>query len=110
MTIRSLESLFNPSSIALVGASKTPGSVGRALARNLIGGGFDGPIMPVNPKHAAIGGVLAWPSVSSLPVIPELAVISTPADVVPGAIAELREKGCKAAVVITAGFGGKSVV
>lgn len=105
MTVRSLESLLNPSSIALVGASKTPGTVGWVLARNLMRGGFDGPIMPVNPRHRAIGGMLTWPDVSSLPVVPELAVISTPAEVVPDIVAELRDKGCKAVVVITAGFG-----
>ncbi len=105
MTVRSLDYLFNPSAIALVGASKTPGSVGSVLARNLMSGGFDGPIMPVNPKHRAIGGVLTWPNVGALPIVPDLAVVSTPPDVVPGVIAELREKGCKAAVVITAGFG-----
>ncbi|MDH3229104.1 MAG: bifunctional acetate--CoA ligase family protein/GNAT family N-acetyltransferase [Alphaproteobacteria bacterium] len=105
MTVRSLECMFNPSAIALVGASKTPGSIGWVLARNLMSGGFDGPIMPVNPKHRAIGGALAWPNVAALPVVPDLAVICTPPDVVPGVIAELRDKGCKAAVVITAGFG-----
>ncbi|UCH74701.1 MAG: bifunctional acetate--CoA ligase family protein/GNAT family N-acetyltransferase [Rhodospirillales bacterium] len=105
MTVRSLECMFNPSAIALVGASKTPGSIGWVLARNLMSGGFDGPIMPVNPKHRAIGGALAWPNVAALPVVPDLGVICTPPDVVPGVIAELRDKGCKAAVVITAGFG-----
>ena len=105
MTIRSLESLFNPSAIALVGASKTPGSIGWVLARNLMSAGFDGPIMPVNPKHRAVGGVLAWPNVAALPVVPDLAIVSTPPDVVPGVVAELRDKGCKAVVVITAGFG-----
>lgn len=105
MTVRSLESLFNPSSIALIGASKTPGTVGYVLARNLMSAGFDGPIMPVNPKHRAIGGVLTWPNVGSLPVTPELAVISTPADVVPGIVADLRNRGTKAAIVVTAGFG-----
>ncbi len=105
MTVRSLECMFHPSAIALVGASKTPGSIGWVLARNLMSGGFDGPIMPVNPKHRAIGGALAWPNVAALPVVPDLGVICTPPDVVPGVIAELRDKGCKAAVVITAGFG-----
>jgi len=86
VTIRSLESLFNPSAIALVGASKTPGSIGWVLARNLMSAGFDGPIMPVNPKHRAVGGVLAWPNVAALPVVPDLAVVSTPPDVVPGVL------------------------
>ena len=105
MTIRSLDSLFNPSAIALVGASKRPGSIGWVLARNLMSAGFDGPIMPVNPKHRSVGGVLAWPNVAALPVVPDLAIVSTPPDVVPGVVAELRDKGCKAVVVIAAGFG-----
>lgn len=105
MTLRSLESLFNPSSIALIGASKTPGTVGYVLARNLMSAGFDGPIMPVNPKHRSIGGVLTWPDVESLPVTPELAVISTPRDVVPAILADLRARGTKVAIVVTAGFG-----
>ena len=54
MTIRNLDYLFKPRSIALIGASKTPSSVGAVLARNLFKGGFDGPIMPVNPKHGSV--------------------------------------------------------
>ena len=76
MTIRSLKSLLNPSAIALVGASKRPGSIGWVLARNLMSAGFDGPIMPVNPKHRAVGGALAWPNVAALPVVPENASVS----------------------------------
>jgi len=105
MSIRDLDYIFRPSSIALVGASNRPKSVGAVLARNLMRAGFQGPIMPVNPKHRAIGGVLAWPSVADLPMVPDLGVVCTPADAVPGVIAELREKGAQAAVVITAGFG-----
>jgi acetyltransferase len=105
MTIRNLKYLFKPSSVALIGASKTPSSVGAVLARNLFGSGFDGPIMPVNPKHRAIEGVLTWPDVASLPVTPDLAVISTPPDTVPALVTELGARGTKAAIVITAGFG-----
>jgi acetyltransferase len=105
MTIRNLQLLFKPEAIALVGASKRPSSIGALVARNLLKGGFDGPIMPVNPKHRAIQGVLTYPDVASLPLTPDLAVISTPADVVPGIIADLAARGTKAAVVITAGFG-----
>jgi acetyltransferase len=105
MSIRDLDYIFRPSSIALVGASNRPKSVGAVLARNLMRAGFQGPIMPVNPKHRAIGGVLAWPSVADLPMVPDLGVVCTPADAVPGVIAELRAKGAQAAVVITAGFG-----
>jgi acetyltransferase len=105
VTIRNLDYLFKPRSIALIGASKTPSSVGAVLARNLFKGGFDGPIMPVNPKHQAIEGVLTYPNIQSLPISPDLAVISTPPEVVPGLIAELGQRGTRAAVVITAGFG-----
>ncbi len=105
MSIRNLDSLFKPRSIALIGASKSPSSVGAVLARNLFRGGFEGPIMPVHPKHQHIHSVTAYPDVASLPMAPELAVIATPPDTVPGLIAALGERGTKAAVVITAGFG-----
>lgn len=105
MSVRDLEYLFNPRSIALIGASKRAGSVGAVLAQNLFGGGFEGPIMPVNPKHSAIGGSMTWKDIESLPMVPDLAIVATPADAVPQVIADLNKKGCKAACVITAGFG-----
>lgn len=105
MTIRNLDGLFNPRSIALIGASKRAGSLGSVLARNLFNGGFEGPIMPLHRKHEAIEGVLAYPSVAALPMTPDLAVIATPPDSVPGLIAELGARGTRGAVVITAGFG-----
>ncbi|MBP5858767.1 bifunctional acetate--CoA ligase family protein/GNAT family N-acetyltransferase [Marivibrio halodurans] len=105
MSLRDLDSFFHPKSIALVGASNRDGSVGAVLAQNLMTGGFEGPIMPVNPKYRSIGGVYAWPDIDSLPEAPELAVVATPADAVAGVIGELRAKGCKAACIITAGFG-----
>lgn len=106
MSIRDLRYLFQPQSIALIGASKSPASVGAVLAKNLLQAGFDGPIMPVNPKHQSVAGVLTWPDVKSLPIVPDMAVIVTPPDTVPGVVAELREKGTKSAVIITAGFSG----
>ena len=105
MSIRNLEFLFKPKSIALIGASKKALSVGAVLAHNLFSAGFDGPVMPVNPKHRRIKGVRAYPDVANLPETPDLAVIATPPSSVPGIIAELGERGTKAAVVITAGFG-----
>ena len=105
MSIRNLDYLFHPRSIALIGASKRPGSVGSVLARNLFRAGFDGPIMPVSPKHTHIQSVPAYPSVQALPDPPDLAVIATPPATVPGLIGELGAIGTKAAVVITAGFG-----
>lgn len=105
MTIRNLDFIFRPSSVALVGASKRPNSVGAVLTRNLLRGGFDGPIMPVNPRHRSIAGVLTYPDIESLPVIPDLAVIATPPKTVPPLVAELAARGTRGVVVITAGFG-----
>ncbi len=105
MSTRNLEYLFKPRAIALIGGSNRPRSVGAVLAHNLLAGGFAGPIMPVNPHETAIAGVLAYPDVASLPVAPDLAVLATPPDTIPGLVAALAERGTRAAIVITAGFG-----
>jgi acetyltransferase len=104
MTIRNLDAAFRPRSVALIGASRRAHSVGAVLAQNLLQGGFDGPIMPVNPHGSAVGSVLAYPDVASLPMVPDLAVIATPPPSIPALIGELGARGCRAAVVITAGF------
>ena len=105
MTVRNLDSLLKPTSVALIGASRRPNSIGAVVARNLFHAGFDGPIMPVNPREKAIEGVLAYKSIAELPISPDLAIICTPPDTVPGIISELGARGTRAAVVITAGFG-----
>ena len=105
MSIRNLEVLFHPRSVALVGASKQPRSIGAVLARNLLAAGFDGPVMPVNPHEVAIAGVLSYPSIEALPLVPDLAVVATPPASVPQIVAELGARGTRAVVVITAGFG-----
>jgi acetyltransferase len=104
VTIRNLDQLFRPRSVALIGASSRPGSIGAVLARNIFRGDFDGPILPVNPKHRYLHWVWAYPDVASLPATPELAVIATPPQAVPGIVGELAARGTRAAVVITAGF------
>ena len=106
MTTRNLDALFRPRAITLIGASNEAGSVGQVLAQNLLGAGFAGPVLPVNPHAQAIGSTLAYRSVAELPVTPDLAVIATPPATIPGLIAELAERGCRAAVVITAGLDG----
>lgn len=105
MSTRNLDALFAPKVITLIGASNRPGSVGAVLARNLLDSGFDGPILPVNPHSSSIRATLSYPSVSALPLTPDLAVICTPPQAVPELIGELASRGCRAAVVITAGFG-----
>lgn len=104
MTSRNLEFLFKPSSVALIGASDRPHSIGATVMRNLLEGGFAGPIWPVNIRHATVAGRRAYPTVKSLPAAPDLAVICTPAPTVPELIAELGARGTRAAVVVSAGF------
>ena len=104
MSIRNLSAMFAPQSIAVLGASNRPSSVGATVFRNLLQGGFAGPIMPVNPRHTAVAGVLAYPNIAALPLVPDLAVICTPAASVPGLIGELAARGTRAAVVLTAGL------
>ncbi|MDX1649182.1 MAG: acetate--CoA ligase family protein, partial [Myxococcota bacterium] len=105
MSVRHLESLFRPRSVAVVGASPRAGSVGNVVMRNLLRGGFPGPVLPVHPEAEAVAGVLAWRRVADLPVSPELGVICTPPDTVPGLVEELADAGARAAVVLTAGLG-----
>lgn len=104
MSIRNLDKMFRPGSIAVIGASDRPRSVGSALMANLLQAGFSGPILPVNPKASAVHGIMAYKDVASLPVAPDLAVIATPPDTVPSLVAELGSRGTRAAVVLTAGF------
>ncbi|MCA8906738.1 MAG: CoA-binding protein, partial [Rhodospirillaceae bacterium] len=105
MSIRNLDYLFKPKSIAVIGASKRAKSVGAVLSHNLLNAGFDGPVMPVNPRETSIESTLAYSSVADLPMAPDLAVICTPPATVPGLIQDLTERGTRAAVVVTAGFG-----
>jgi acetyltransferase len=104
MSVRNLDKLFRPASVAVIGASDRPHSIGAVAIRNLLAAGFRGPILPVNPKHPAIAGVLAYPDVAALPLTPDLAVICTPPAPIPGIIDALGRRGTKAAVVITAGL------
>lgn len=105
MTIRNLDALFKPKSIALIGASNKPASIGAVLANNLFSAGFKGPVMPVNPKHKKIAGRKVFPDVAGLPEPVDLGVICTPAAAVPGIVGALGRLGARAALVITAGFG-----
>lgn len=99
-----LDALFNPGSVAIIGASADPGKVGHAVLLNLKEAGFSGPIYPVNPKSREILGLKAFPSVREIPGEVDLAVIVIPAAHVPDAMREAAGKGVKTAVVISAGF------
>ena len=105
MSIRNLDRMFQPRSVALIGASAREHSVGNVLLHNLTSGGLEGPVYAVNPSGGRIGPVEAVKTVAELPEAPDLAVIATPPQTIPGIIDELGRMGTKAAVVITAGFG-----
>jgi acetyltransferase len=100
----SLESMFLPHSVAVIGATDRPGSVARTLLLNLIQEKFPGSILPVNPKHTEIMGLRCYPSIAAAPGHIDLAVIVTPAATVPGIVGECVKAGVGAAVVISAGF------
>jgi acetyltransferase len=104
MSIRHLDRLLEPASVAVIGASPREGSVGATVWRNLRSGGFAGPRWPVNPKHRELGDQPVFARVADLPAAPDLAVICTPPATVPGLIAELGARGTRAAVVLTAGL------
>jgi len=109
VTVRNLEFLFRPRSIAVIGASDRPRSVGATVMRNVLDAGFEGPVWPVNPKYTAVAECAAYGRVADLPSAPDLAVICTPPATVPGLIAELGARGTRAAVVLTAGLGRERI-
>ena len=104
MTIRNLQYLFQPASIAVIGASNRPHSVGATVYGNVLDGGFHGAIHAVNPKHATLAGRPVYPDVASLPAPPDLAVICTPAATVPGLVHQLGAAGTRAVIVLSAGL------
>jgi len=104
MTVRNLEYLLQPKSVALVGASAKPHSVGATVLSNLLGGGFEGSVFAVNPKYDILGEQPVYHRIRDLPTSPELAVICTPPPTIPGLIEELGACGTKAAIVLTAGL------
>jgi acetyltransferase len=104
MSIRNLDSLFDPRSIAVFGASQRAGSVGATVWHNLSSGGYSGLLYAVNSRPGALGEQVAYTRAADLPTVPELAVICTPPATVPGLIDELARLGTRAAVVMTAGM------
>jgi acetyltransferase len=104
MAIKKLNSIFKPKRIALIGVSDNPNSVGGITLRNLVGGGFNGVVYPVNPKREAVFGIPCYPDVKSLPKVPDLAVIMTAAKFVPGIIRECGEAGIHGVIIMSAGF------
>jgi acetyl coenzyme A synthetase (ADP forming)-like protein len=100
----SLDAIFRPQSVAVVGASRRKGSMGSAIVENLFRGEFTGAIYPVNPSARVIHSIKAYPTVSSIPDVVDLAVLVVPKELVQAAAEDCAKKGVKGIVVITAGF------
>ncbi|MDX6039609.1 bifunctional acetate--CoA ligase family protein/GNAT family N-acetyltransferase [Scandinavium lactucae] len=101
MSQRGLEALLRPKSIAVIGASMKPQRAGYLMMRNLLAGGFNGPVLPVTPAYKAVLGVLAWPDIESLPFTPDLAVICTHAKRNLTLLEALGRKGCKTCIILS---------
>jgi len=102
--VAAVSKILRPKSVAVVGASRSRDHVGGAIFHNLVEGGFEGPVYPVNPHTEAVQGVLAFPSISALPSVPDLAVIATPARAALDAARDCANDGVPAVVVVSAGF------
>ena len=99
-----LDAMFAPGSVAVIGATSRPGTVGRTVLENLLRGGFQGKVYAVNAKHPEVLGLKAYRSIRDIPGLVDLAVVATPAATVPQLIGECVDAGTKSAVVISAGF------
>lgn len=100
----SLKHVFCPESVAVVGASREPNSVGGSLFRNLLHWGFSGAIYPVNPNAKSVAGVHCYPRISDLPEPPDLVFVTVPSPLVLSIARECADAGARALCVITAGF------
>ena len=100
-----LDLMFNPTSVAVFGASETSSGVGARVFANLLAGGFDGPVVPINPKYETVAGRPCFANLAAAKANFDLAVIATPARTVPGLIAQCAKAETRNAIVLSAGFG-----
>ncbi|MCC6947383.1 MAG: bifunctional acetate--CoA ligase family protein/GNAT family N-acetyltransferase [Bradyrhizobiaceae bacterium] len=100
-----LDKLFAPRSVAVIGASPRERSLGRSILKNVVFGGFDGPVRLVSPRHAEVDGIKAVKSIADLPEAADVVVLATPPVTIPQLVDEAGRKGIAACVIITAGLG-----
>ncbi len=105
MSTYRLDRVLSPRAVALIGASRRPGSLGAAILKNMRQAGFDGPVGLVNARYAEIGGVATTASLAKLPFVPDLIVVTAPAPAIPDIINEAGELGVAGAVIVSAGLG-----
>ena len=104
MSTRNLDKLFDPKSVAVIGASNSKGSVGYILLRNLIGAEYEGVVYPVNRTALSVQGIQAYPTIAQVPRKIDLAIIAVPAKIVPDVVRECGEAGVSGAVIVSSGF------
>jgi acyl-CoA synthetase (NDP forming)/RimJ/RimL family protein N-acetyltransferase len=106
--VASLRYLLQPSSVAIVGASRKPGRVGHAIVRNVVGSGFGGRVYAVNPHAKSVLGVACVPAVADLPEPPDLAVVAVPAANVNPVAEDCGKRGVRSLVVVTSGIDAET--
>ncbi len=99
-----LDAIFEPKNVAVIGASESPGSVGRTLLWNLVSNPFGGTVFPVNPKRDSVLGIEAYEGIGAVEADVDLAVIATPAPTVPGIVEQCGEAGVEGLVIVSTGF------
>ena len=102
--VAALSAVFKPRSVAVVGASRDPKTIGGLVFANLLAGGFQGPVYPVNPSAPFVQSVAAYRSLAECPTVPDMVLVCVPAGHVTGVIEQAATLGTKAAVIISAGF------
>ncbi|GAB6127170.1 bifunctional acetate--CoA ligase family protein/GNAT family N-acetyltransferase [Humidesulfovibrio idahonensis] len=104
MSLTNLDSLFSPKAVAVIGAANNPQNIGHLVMKNLMGGGFTGPVMPVSCEAEAIAGVLTYATVADLPKTPDLAIVCRPLMEAPAIIDALRARGTRSVALMGPGF------
>lgn len=104
MDTKGLDGIFKPSSVAVIGASTNPEKTGHIILKNIVDGGFEGAVYPINPSADEVLGLRAYPALSDVPGTVDLAVVAIPAKAVAGVITQAGQKGAAGAVVISGGF------
>ena len=102
--IEKLNKIFNPKRIAVIGASEREDSIGAKILRNLIEVGYKGTVFPVNAFRETVQGITAYPSISKIPEVIDLAIIATPAHTVPQIVEECGDAGVSGIIICSAGF------
>lgn len=104
MDLKVMNGLLTPKTVAIIGASSTPGKIGHTVVKNLIESQYGGKIYPVNPKADEILGIKCYPTIADIPGEVDAAIMTLPAKFVLEAVKECGEKGVKGAIIITSGF------